>query len=238
MVETLIKHEPQEVDADKDQSSAFQETHCSAEESKSPTAAVDNSHASEACAGTQPQSLVMQESPLLADRSAALARYPEFRALQSQAAHLRIENAELRRQVNRNRRGDGDEPAPAELKWLIYFRAPAMKAQVLAVVREGLAWLFAQDPLFRGRECATFWVAQERPNWQAFRVDYLGHKIVTFRATMKAAHADAQLPAGEVRTTQPPHVSLYRQVPQPPPLFSGTLEELAGALQDGMHNFV
>jgi len=185
----------------------------------------------------------MQESPLLTDRrallaerSALLARYPEFRALQSQAAHLRIENAELRRQVNRNRRGD--QPAPTELKWLLYFRAPAMKAHVLAVVREGLVRLFAKDPLFRGRECATFWVEQEWPNWLAFRVDYLGHKIVTFRATMKAAHADAQLPAGEVRTTQPPHVSLYRQLPQPPPLFSGTLEELAGALQDGMHNFM
>ena len=165
-----------------------------------------------------------------------LRSYPEFRALQSQLAHLRIENEELRRQLDRERRGD--PRMPAELKWLIYFRAPATKAQVLAVVRAGLVALFAKDPSFRRRECATFWVAQEWPNWLAFRVDYLGHKIVTFRATMKAAHADAQLPAGEVRTTQPPHVSLYRQLPQPPPLFSGTMEELAGALQDGMHNFM
>ncbi len=54
---------------------------------------------------------------------------------------------------------------PTELKWLIYFRAPASKAQVLAIVREGLAALLAKDPSFRTRECATFWVAQERPNW-------------------------------------------------------------------------
>jgi len=38
-----------------------------------------------------------------------------------------------------------------ELKWLIYFRAPASKAQVLAIVRDGLALLFDKDPLFRGR---------------------------------------------------------------------------------------
>ena len=42
-------------------------------------------------------------------------------------------------------------PAPAELKWLIYFRAPAAKAQVLAVVREGLGALLAKDPSFRAR---------------------------------------------------------------------------------------
>jgi len=51
---------------------------------------------------------------------------------------------------------------------------------------------------------------------------------------MKAAHAAAGLPASEVRTTQPPSVALYRQLPQVPPLFEGTLEELAGALQDAM----
>ena len=51
---------------------------------------------------------------------------------------------------------------------------------------------------------------------------------------MKAAHAAARLPASEVRTTQPPSVTLYRQLPQVPPLFTGTLEELAGALQDAM----
>ena len=53
---------------------------------------------------------------------------------------------------------------------------------------------------------------------------------------MKAANADAQLqlPANAVRTTQPPSVALYRQVPGGPPVFTGTLEELAGALQDAM----
>ena len=123
---------------------------------------------------------------------------------------------------------------PAELRWLIYFRAPATKAQVLAVVRAGLVLLFAKDPSFRGRECATFWAAQERPDWQAFRIDYVGFKLATFRAVMKAALANAQLPANDVRTTQPPLVALYRQLPQVPPLSTGTLEELAGALQDAM----
>ena len=161
-----------------------------------------------------------------------LRRYPEFRALQAQLAHLQIENEELRRQLGRERRGD--QRMPAELKWLIYFRAPASKAQVLAVVREGLVALFAKDPSFRTRECATFWAAQEHPNWQAFRVDYVGFKLAAFRAAMKAAHADAQVPANAVRTTQPPSVSLYRQLPEVPPLSTGTLEELAAALQDAM----
>ena len=105
---------------------------------------------------------------------------------------------------------------------------------MLAVVREGLAALFAREPSFRGRECATFWAAQERSGWQAFRVDYVGHKLAAFRAAMKTACAAARLPAKEVRTTQPPSVMLYRQLPQVPPLFTGTLEELAGALQDAM----
>ena len=51
---------------------------------------------------------------------------------------------------------------------------------------------------------------------------------------MKAAHADAQLPANAVRTTQPPSVSLYRQLPQVPPLSTGTMEELASGLRDAM----
>ena len=130
---------------------------------------------------------------------------------------------------------------PNELKWLIYFRAPAsqeqgrvMKAQVLAVVRAGLEALFAKDPSFRGHECATFWAAQERPDWQAFRIDYVGFKLAAFRTAMKAAHANAQLPANAVRTTQPPSVSLYRQLPEVPPLFSGRLEELASALRDAI----
>ena len=121
-----------------------------------------------------------------------------------------------------------------ELKWLIYFRAPASKAQVLAIVREGLVALLAKDLSFGTRECATFWAAQERSNWQAFRIDYVGFKLAAFRAAMKAAHAEAQLPANAVRTTQPPSVALYRQLPEVPPLFSGTLEELAAALQDAM----
>ena len=48
---------------------------------------------------------------------------------------------------------------------------------------------------------------------------------------MKAAHADAQVPANEVRTTQPSSVTLYRQLPEVPPLFTGTLEELVAALR-------
>ena len=73
---------------------------------------------------------------------------------------MRIENEELRRQLSLDRRGD--QRMPTELKYLMYFRAPARKAQVLAIVREGLIALFAKDPLFRARECATFWTAQER----------------------------------------------------------------------------
>ena len=104
----------------------------------------------------------------------------------------------------------------AELKWLIYFRVPAqeqagaLKGRVLAIVRDGLVALLAKDPAFRTRECATSWAAQEHPDWQAFRIDYVGFKLAVFRAAMKAAHADAQVPANEVRTTQPPAVTLYR----------------------------
>ena len=105
---------------------------------------------------------------------------------------------------------------------------------MLAVVRAGLEALLAKDPSFRGHECATFWAAQERPDWQAFRIDYVGFKLAAFSAAMKAAYADAQVPANEVRTTQPPSVSLYRQLPEDPPLFSGRLEELAAALRDAM----
>ena len=192
----LNKHEPQELRLD------------DAEESKSTRSQVS----SPAMAGREPQSLVMQEPPLLADasmhspdlvlapeRRMLLRRDPQFRALQSQVARLQIENEELRRQLGRERRGD--QCMPAELKWLIYFRAPAegqardLKARVLAIVREGLVTLFAKDPSFRTRECATFWAAQEHPNWQAFRIDYVGFKLAAFRAAMKAAHADAQVPA-------------------------------------------
>ncbi len=105
---------------------------------------------------------------------------------------------------------------------------------MLAVVRAGLVALFTKDPSFCGRECATFWAVQERSDWQAFRVDYVGHKLAAFRAAMKVAYAAARLPANKVRTTQPPSLTLYRQLPQVPPLFAGTLEELAGALQDAM----
>ena len=105
---------------------------------------------------------------------------------------------------------------------------------MLVVVRAGLDLLLAKDPSFREHECATCWAAQERPDWQAFRIDYLGFKLTAFRAAMKAAHADAQLPGNAVRTTQPPSVSLYRQQAQVPPLFSGKLEDLATALRDAM----
>ena len=128
----------------------------------------------------------------------------------------------------------GDQRMPNELKYLLYFRAPATKAHVLAIVREGLVALFAKDPLFRARECATSWAAQERSDWQAFRIDYVGFNIAAFRAAMKAAHADAQVSIHEVRTTQPPSVALYRQGPPVLPLFTGSLEELAAALEDGL----
>ena len=163
-MEELSKHEPQEVricDAEESKASALFAAHDPVIEDK------------------QPQSLVLQESQLL-------RRYPEFRALQSQIAQLRVENAELRRQLRE--RGMEYAPEQAELKWLIYFRAPASKAQVLAIVREGLAALFAREPSFRGRECATFWAAQERSGWQAFRVDYVGDKLAAFRTAMKAAY--------------------------------------------------
>jgi hypothetical protein len=75
---------------------------------------------------------------------------------------------------------------------------------VLVIVRAGLEMLFARDPSFRRHDCAASWAVQERPDWRAFRIDYVGFKLAAFRAAMKAAHADAQLPANEVRTTQPP----------------------------------
>ena len=187
----------------------------------------------EAITDKQPQSLVLQEPPHLSDQSVLLRRHPEFRALLSQLSHLRIENEELRRQLDSH----GIQRMPNELKWLIYFRAPASNAQVLAIVRSGLAALFAKDPSFRGHECATFWAAEERSDWRAFRVHYVGFKLAAFRTAMKAAHADAQLPANRVRTTQPSSVALYRQLPEVPPLFAGTLEELAGILQDDMQRF-
>ena len=186
----------------------------------------------EAITDKQPQSLVLQEPPHLSDQSVLLHRHAEFRALRSQLAHLRIENEGLRRQLDNE--GRRVQRMPNELKWLLYFRAPISKAQVLAIVRSGLAALFAKDPSFRGYECATFWAAEELSDWRAFRIDYAGFKLAAFRTAMKAAHAEAQLPANRVRTTQPPSVSLYRQLPQVPPLSTGTLEELAGALQDAM----
>ncbi len=51
---------------------------------------------------------------------------------------------------------------------------------------------------------------------------------------MKAALASAQVEGDDVRTLQPNSVTLYKQLPDVPPLFTGTLEELAGALQDAM----
>ena len=75
---------------------------------------------------------------------------------------------------------------------------------MLTVVRAGLEMLLAKDPSFRGHECATFWATQECPDWQAFRIDYVGFKLAAFRSAMKAAHTAAQLPANAARTTQPP----------------------------------
>ena len=105
---------------------------------------------------------------------------------------------------------------------------------MLTVVRTGLELLLVKDSSFRRHECATFWAAQESSDWQAFRIDYVGFKLAAFRTAMKAAHANAELPANAVRTTQPPSVSLYRQLPEVPPLFSGRLEDLAAALRDAM----
>ena len=115
--------------------------------------------------------------------------HPEFRALKSQIAHLRIENKELRRQLDNE--GGRVQRMPNELKWLLYFRAPVSKAQVLGIVRSGLAALFAKDPSFRGYACATFWAAEELSDWRAFRVHYVGFKLAAFRTAMKAAHAEA-----------------------------------------------
>ena len=72
---------------------------------------------------------------------------------------------------------------------------------MLGIVRSGLAALFAKDPSFRGYSCATFWAAEELSDWCAFRIDYVGFKLAAFRTVMKAAHAEAQLPAKWVRTT-------------------------------------
>ena len=174
MARVADKKEPQELslaDAEESKSSAEQWTGMS-----SPT-----------MADRQPQSLVLQEPPHLSDQSVLLRRHPEFRALQSQLSHLRIENEELRRQLDSH----GIQRMPNELKWLIYFRAPASKAQVLAIVRSGLTALFAKNPSFRGCECATFWAAQELSDWRAFRVHYVGFKLAAFRAAMKAAHSEA-----------------------------------------------
>ncbi len=107
--------------------------------------------------------------------------------------------------------------------------------QVLAIVRDGLTALLAQDPSFRSYDCFTSWAAQEGSStWEAFRVDYVGANLKGFRAAMKKAYVTARLPASEVRTTQPASVALYRQLPPVPPLFAGPLEALASALQDAM----
>ena len=114
-MERLVKQEPQEPQG----VGAGEESKLSAEQ-----------WTDASLADQQPQSLILQESPHFTDKSedetVLLCRHPDLRALQSQLAHLRIENEELRRQLGRNRRGD--QGMPAELKWLIYFRAPATKA--------------------------------------------------------------------------------------------------------------
>ena len=234
MARVADKKEPQELslaDAEESKSSAEQWTGMSSpQELRAATLSLATT-----MADRQPQSLVLQEPPHLSDQSVLLRRHAEFRALQSQLAHLRIENEELRRQLDRGSRGV--QRMPNELKWLLYFRAPISKAQVLAIVRSGLAALFAKDPSFRGYECATFWAAEELSDWRAFRIDYAGFKLAAFRTAMKAAHTEAQLPANRVRTTQPSSVALYRQLPEVPPLFAGTLEELAGILPDDVQRF-
>ena len=98
------KKEPQELslaDAEESKSSVDQWTGISSPQelraaTLSPATAV---------ADRQPQSLVLQEPPHLSDQSVLLRRHPEFRALQSQNAHLRIENEGLRRQLDREGRG-------------------------------------------------------------------------------------------------------------------------------------
>jgi len=100
-MELSVKHEPQELRCIDDE-----------EESKS---SVD--HGTDvSMVDKQPQSLILHESPL----------QEQVRALQSHLAHLQIENEGLRRLIDRERR-EGQR-LPAELKWLIYFRAPASKA--------------------------------------------------------------------------------------------------------------
>ena len=66
-MEQLTKPEPQELrldDVEESKSSAEQWTDAS-------------------MADKQPQSLILQESPLISEQSARLYRYPEFRALKS-----------------------------------------------------------------------------------------------------------------------------------------------------------
>ena len=123
-MESLSKHEPQEMrltDIEESKSSAEQWTDASM---------ADEQWTDASMADKQPQSLIMQQSPHagatcshqlrcrsdLSDQSThfpasperwtLLRRYPEFRALQSQLSHLRIENEGLRRQLDRERRGD------------------------------------------------------------------------------------------------------------------------------------
>ena len=102
------------------------------------------------------------------------------------------------------------ERAPSALKWLYYYKSPATKETLARVVGDGLQTLLAKTPLFREYECKVFWLADAQTNWNAFCLEYLGFNLVGLRATMKAAHVVAQLSEREVRTTQPPRVTLYR----------------------------
>ena len=103
-------------------------------------------------------------------------------------------------------------------------------------MQAGLAALLARDASFGDRPCATSWAVQPGSDWRAFRVDYVGGKLVALRTAMKAALEAAQLPGAHVSTTQPARVTLFRQTPEVPTVFEGTLALLEIALHEAAEN--
>ena len=193
----------------------------------------------------QPQSFACEpgEFSFSQDRDTSRERAQrEIRHLRGENDDMRRERDDLRRRLGQMelalaalRREQEDIRVPvAELRWLLYFRAPTARQQVMAVVSAGLAALFARDPSFRGRQCATSYARQDGSAWEAFRVDFVGARLPVLRKAMKAALADAHLPPAEISTQQPPRVTLYRQLPELPPMFEGTLAELERALRDAV----
>ena len=189
-------------------------------------------------AGKQPQSFAAApgEFSFSRDRDDSRERAQrEIQRLDSENAGLRRQLGQMRLALEGMRREREDIRVPvAELKWLLYFKEPISRQQVMSIVSAGLAALFARDPSFRGRPCATSYAAQAGSDWRAFRVDFVGGRLVVLRKAMKAALANAHLPAAEIGTQQPPRVTLYRQPPELPPMFEGTLAELERALREAV----